>query len=262
MPDGEPARTVASAVRPMGIGAILATALELYRRRWRTLLGVVAVAAPVAVSLPSTGAIPLQAGQFHVVVHHRVVAAAGSGMVAVLGVLTAVVALLGLAVVAGAVVRAAAAAAAGEDLGVGRSYRYGVGHLWPLTQVLLLTWLLTGLGIVLLVVPGVIVGVLLSVSVPALVVEGGRGLDALARSWDLVKGRWRHTFGTIVCTWLLLGLVVNLVVNGVERLGDGWLAQTVAQALAITLATPFAALVGVLLHLDLRARAAITRDGA
>jgi hypothetical protein len=40
----------------------------------------------------------------------------------------------------------------------------------------------------------------------------------------------------------------------VGTLGHGWLGETVAQALAITLATPYAALVGVLLYLDLRAR--------
>jgi hypothetical protein len=93
-----------------------------------------------------------------------------------------------------------------------------------------------------------------AVSVPALVVEGRRARDALARSWNLVAGLWWHTFGTILLTWLLLGLAVNLVSNAVGGFGRGWLARTVAQGLSMTLATPFAALIGVLLYLDLRAR--------
>jgi hypothetical protein len=126
--------------------------------------------------------------------------------------------------------------------------------VWPLLQVLASTWLLTMLGLVLLIVPGVVVGVLLVVSVPALVVEGGRGRHALSRSLGLVGGQWWHTFGTVLLTWLLLGLTVNLIDNAAGRLGHDWLAETVAQALSITLVAPFAALVGVLLYLDLQAR--------
>jgi hypothetical protein len=161
---------------------------------------------------------------------------------------------LGIAVVTGAVTRAAAAAVAGEDLGVGRSYRSAARRLWPLLGVVVLTWLLTMVGLLLFVVPGVIVAVLLSVSVPAQVVEGTGARRALLRSWSLVGGHWWHTFGTVLLTWLLLGLAVNLLAAAAGALGLGWLAETVAQALAITLAAPFAALVGVLLYLDLRAR--------
>jgi hypothetical protein len=126
--------------------------------------------------------------------------------------------------------------------------------VWPLLGVIVSTWLLTMLGLVLLVVPGVVVGVLLAVSVPALVVEGRGARAALSRSRDLVAGQWWHTFGMLLLTWLLLGLSVNLIDNAVGGFGHGWVAETAAQALAIALVTPFAALVGVLLYLDLRAR--------
>jgi hypothetical protein len=183
-----------------------------------------------------------------------VVATGGSWADTAIVVLAVVAALLVFAVVVGAVTRAAATAVAGEDLGVRRSYGFGTGRIWPLLQVILMTWLATVLGFALLVVPGVFVGVVLAVSVPTLVVEGRQGWQALSRSWGLVGGEWWHTFGTVLLTWLLLGLVVNLVTNAVGGFGHGWLAQTVAQALAIALATPFAALVGVLRYLDLRAR--------
>ena len=55
-------------------------------------------------------------------------------------------------------------------------------------------------------------------------------------------------------TWVLIGLVVALVDTAVGSLGHGWLAETLAQALSITLVTPFAALVGVLRYLDRGAR--------
>ena len=65
----------------------------------------------------------------------------------------------------------------------------------------------------------------------------------------------------MLLAWVLLGLVVALVDTAVGTLGHGWLAETIAQALSITLVAPFAALVGVLLYLDLRARRE-SRDAA
>jgi hypothetical protein len=254
MPAHQPEPAVPTAFRPLPPTAILGAAFALYRRHWRTLLAIAALAAPVAVSFPSTKVLPGPGSEYQVTVHHRVVATADSWSDTAVVALAMLVALPIFAVVAGALTRAAVAAAAGQDLGVRRSYGYAIRQVWPLLLVLALTWLLTMLGLVLFVVPGVVVGVLLAVSVPALVVEGVRAREALGRSWSLVGGRWWHTFGTVLLTWLLGALAVNLLTNAVGGLGHGWLEQTVAQALAIALVTPFAALVGVLLYFDLRAR--------
>lgn len=254
MAGSEPPMATPTAPQPLAPGAILGAALRLYGRHWRTLLAIPALAAPVAVSFPSTKVLPGPGGEYQVIVHHRVVATADSWADTAVVALAMLVVVPAFSVVAGAVTRAAVAAVADQDLGVGRSYRFGIGRIWPLVQVIVLTWVLTMLGLVLFVVPGVVIGVLLAVSVPALVVEGGRAREAITRSWRLVGGHWWRSFGTILLTWLLLGLAVNLLTNAAGGLGHGWLIQTVAQALAITLVTPFAALVGVLLYLDLRAR--------
>jgi hypothetical protein len=252
---------IPAARRPLAPTAILGGALALYRRRWPTLLAIGAIGAPLVVSFPSTRVLPGPGSEYQVIAHHRAVATAGSWADTAVVALAVVVALLAVAVVAGALIRAALAAAAGEDLGVGRSYRYAIGRAWPLLQVLLLTWLAVTIGVVLFVFPGVIVGVLLAVAVPALVAEGGRGLDALARSWTLVGGRWWRTFGTILLAWLLAAVAVGLMEVAVGRVGDGWLAQTVAQAIALALAMPLVALAGALLYLDLRDRPRPTAPG-
>jgi hypothetical protein len=207
MPGHQPPPAATTAFQPMRPSAILGTAFRLYRRHWRTLLPIIALAAPVAVSFPSTKVLRGPGSAYQVIVHHRVVATGGSWADTVIVALVVVVAL----VVAGAVTRAAVAAVSGEELGVRRGYGFGIGRLWPLLQVLLASWLLTMLGVVLLVVSDVIVGVLLVVSIPALVVEGGGARHALIRSLGLVGGQWWHTFGTVLLTWLLLGLAVNLV---------------------------------------------------
>jgi hypothetical protein len=250
-----------AAQRPLAPTAILGGALALYRRRWPTLLAIGAIGAPLVVSFPSTRVLPGPGSEYQVIVHHRAVATADDWADTAMVALAVVVAVLAVAVVVGALTRAALAAAAGGDLGVGGGYRYAIGRAWPLLQVLLLTWLAVTLGFLLLVVPGVVVGVLLAVAVPALVAEGGRGWDALARSWKLVGGRWWRTFGTILLTWLVVAVTVALVGWAVGLVGDGWLAQTVAQAIAVTLAMPLVALVGALLYLDLRDRPRPTAPG-
>ena len=69
---------------------------------------------------------------------------------------------------------------AGEDLGVEAELPDAAGRVWPLLQVIVLTWLLTMVGLLLFVVPGVVVGVLLAVSVPVQVIEGTGVAGALA----------------------------------------------------------------------------------
>jgi hypothetical protein len=107
-------------------------------------------------------------------------------------------------------------------------------------------------GLILLVIPGIYIGVRLAVSIEALVVEGRRGTQAMGRSWELVGGHWWHAFGTLLVAWLLIG-VVNAVITAPFS-GAGWFVQAVAAAVATVVTLPYGVLVGVLLYLDLRAR--------
>jgi hypothetical protein len=75
-------------------------------------------------------------------------------------------------------------------------------------------------GLILLIIPGIYIGVRLAVSPEALVVEGQRGTRAMGRSWELVGGQ--H----------------ELVV------------QAVVAAVATVITLPY----GALIYLDLRGR--------
>src|SRR4029453_3309023 len=182
MHDDQTQPTAAGAPRPMRPTEILGAAFGLYRRHWRTLLAIVAIAVPLAVLIPPTTGRSASGGGVRGVVLPRGVAAGRSRAETAIVVLAMLVGALGLAVVVGAVTRAAVAAVAGEDLGVGRSYRTAAGRVWPLLLVIVLTWMLTMVGLLLVVVPGVVVGVLLAVSVPVQVIEGTGAWRALSRS--------------------------------------------------------------------------------
>jgi len=66
----------------------------------------------------------------------------------------------------------------------------GWSKYWPFFLVSLLTGLITGLGLLLLIVPGVIFMIWFVFSIYAVICEDKRGFKALSRSRELVKGHW------------------------------------------------------------------------
>jgi hypothetical protein len=235
--------------RPMGIGEILSTAFQLYRRHWRTLLTIAAVViVPLTLLHYLLGDLIRTQGE---TTRNGVVETA-SWSVGIAGLLTALASILMYLVLTGAITRAVAAEVAGQDPSVEQSYRFGFHRLGSVLLVSVLVGLAIIGGLILLIIPGIYIGVRLAVSIEALVVEGRRGTEAMGRSWELVGGHWWHAFGTIVVGGLLTG-IVNAVITA--PFGDtGWFAQGVAAAVATVVTLPYSALVGVLLYLDLRAR--------
>jgi hypothetical protein len=235
--------------RPMGIGEILGTAFQLYRRHWRTLLAIAAVVVvPLTLLQYLLGDLVRTQGE---TTRNGVVETA-TWAVGIAGLLAALVGILTYLVLTGAITRAVAAEVAGEDPSVEQSYRFGFHRLGSVLLVSVLVGLATIGGLILFVIPGIYVGVRLCVSIEALVVEGRRGTEAMGRSWSLVGGHWWHAFFTLLVAALLTG-IVNAVITAPFS-ATNWFAQAVAAAVATVVTLPYGVLVGVLLYLDLRAR--------
>jgi uncharacterized membrane protein len=235
--------------RPLGIGEILSTAFQLYRRHWRTLLAIAAVVVvPLTLLQYLFGDWIRSRGE---VTSYQQVSTA-TWAVGAAGLVAALAGILMYLVLTGAITRAVAAEVAGEDPSVEQSYRFGFHRFWSVLLVSVLVGLATVAGLILLVIPGIYIGIRLAVSIEALVVEGRKGTQAMARSWELVGGHWWHAFGTLVVAGLLTGLVNALITAPFG--GTGWFVQAVVAAVATVVTLPYGVLVGVLLYLDLRAR--------
>ncbi len=90
------------------------------------------------------------------------------------------------------------------------SVEVGRTHFFPFLWVLVLQSLAVFGGMIAFFLPGVWLSVLLGYSLPSLVEDGTRGLDALKASADLVKGRWWATFGRNLVVGIIVGLLMSL----------------------------------------------------
>jgi hypothetical protein len=218
-----------------GIGEILSAAWNLYVANAAKLIGVVAVYVVPLALLSALVRLSFSGGGLF------------GGLV--VGALTLGIALVMGIVVQGAVTRGAAAAAVGDPVDIEASYRWGFTHLGGIFVVAILAFLAILAGLILFVIPGLIIMVMLSAAMPAYVIEGKQGADALSRSWDLVKGHFWHAVGVLIVTGLLVG-ITSAVVN----VGGSFFVDWVTSTIASIITAPFSALVSVLLYVDLRAK--------
>ena len=116
-------------------------------------------------------------------------------------------------------------------------YRAAGKRLGGLVGVSLLTGIGVGVGLLLLVVPGLVLFTRWSLAVPAVMLDGRSPLDAMRRSRELVRGHgWAvfAVFSTVTLAAFGVSLALELLL--VHAIGL-WLSLTVASALT----TPFAA---------------------
>jgi hypothetical protein len=240
--------------RPRTVGEILRHAFELYGRHWRNLLAMVAfVVIPLAIAQALIAEFWLSESVTRVEVRGGVEVTVGGAFWAAIALSLVILlfSVLGYTALEGAITRAAAGTFLGRDMDIGESLRFGLSRFWSIILVGVLVGLAIVGGFLLLVVPAFVFLTRFWVSVPALVIEDRRGREALKRSWNLVKGHSWPVFGTILVVAIGSGLVNGLLT---APFGDSVVARAVGGAIASILTTPYVALVGVLIYLDVRVR--------
>jgi hypothetical protein len=238
---------------PKGLGDILSSAWDLYRANAAQLIQIVA-----AVVVPLT---LVQAFLIRVAFKrdcsdvntlsdlNKCTSSFGRSLL--LGAIAALIGVMIQQLLTGALTRGAAGSLVGRPVDVAASYRYALSRLGGLIGLAFLIALVVGVGFVLLIIPGIIFAVFLSMAVPSFIIERRGVTDSMSRSWNLVRGSWWHVLLVVVVAAILAGIVNNVItaIGGSSFLG-AWIAAAIAQIIT----APFVALVGVVLYVDLRAR--------
>jgi uncharacterized membrane protein len=179
------------------VGEILDTSFSLYRRHFGAL---------ATVSLVCTG-LPLVLRLF--------VEASGGLFTHLALALVYLLSLVVLSLVAtGATVFIVSESYLGRPLSARDALRRATPYMGRILICSLLMALVVGLGFMLLVIPGIILGVGLALAIPAVVLEPGRSASgALSRSWELTRGsRWR--IFALGFTLLLLLYIPVVAISG------------------------------------------------
>lgn len=90
------------------------------------------------------------------------------------------------------------------------SVEIGRTHFWPFLWVVVLQGLAVFGGLTVFILPGIWLSVMLSYSPLVFIEDGARGVQALAASAALIRGRWWATFGRSLVAGVVVGLLGSL----------------------------------------------------
>jgi hypothetical protein len=142
-----------------------------------------------------------------------------------------------------------------HDASVGELMSSVVPVLPRLAGAGILSGLGIGVGLVLLLAPGLYLLTIWSVIAPVIVIEQRRVLDAFGRSRQLVEGKGWQVFKITVTAYLLTIVATVAFQFLAVAISNGPLVRIVFSALASTLTAPLIALVAAVLYFRLQAPA-------
>jgi hypothetical protein len=257
----------APALRPLGIGEILDVSLKIAWRNLGTFVRIVLVVVLPAQALiaivnisaipdyrPSSGLFPsTSGGTFEEDDVWTYVAASLASLV---------IGFLASQFATGACFRTVAETYLGYKTGWRSSLAFAARKFHSILWIVILVGILTVIGALFCLIPGIYLGVAFAVSLPVLMSEGERGRKALGRSRALVRGRWWKTALTLLVAGLLATIVSGVVSGAVAAVsvasGDEPVALFFIAAVSGTagalISTPFSAAYHTVLYFDLRVR--------
>ncbi len=126
------------------------------------------------------------------------------------------------------------------DRTIGETYQAVSPRLPALIVGGILAGLGIGIGLILLIVPGLFLLTIWSMLVAVIVIEGKSAGEAFGRSREIVRGHGWEVFGLIIVTFVLVAIasgVITLLFAPLPEFFDTWLGSLVAHSLTV----PFAA---------------------
>jgi hypothetical protein len=117
-----------------------------------------------------------------------------------------------------------------------------------------------GIGLFLLIVPGLLLATWWALIIPVVMLEGASVGAAFGRSRQLVRGHGWSVFGLIVLTFLILiavGIVLDIVLSPINDSVQTYIGDVVSN----TLTAPFVAAVLTLAYYRLRTTQVVTEPG-
>jgi hypothetical protein len=133
------------------------------------------------------------------------------------------------------------------DLSISETVSAALPYIWSVAGASILAAIAIGIGLILLIVPGLFLITIWAVIVPVIVLERSGVLASFGRSRELVRGRGWHVFGTLVLVYVIM-LVANIVLGLIFSALPHVLGSGLSAVISGTLIAPFLALVVTLVY--------------
>jgi hypothetical protein len=127
-----------------------------------------------------------------------------------------------------------------QDRTIGQTYSAVQPRLPSLIAAGILAAIGIGIGLLLLIVPGLFLLTIWSMLVPVIVIEGRSAGEAFSRSREVVRGNGWPVFGLIMITFITIGIasaIIRLIFAPLPGFLDVWIGSLVAHSITV----PFAA---------------------
>lgn len=255
----------ATNIRPMALADIIDSAINMYRHNFLPFFLITAIAYVPAVlaqfatvmMLSRMGSLSEGGADMWLVGGTFVVVFTASWLVYAVAVPLA----------QGALIWAVSRRYLGRSISVGQAYAEVIQRFWQILLVILVTGAATMVGAMMCLIPGLILGVMLSFAVPEVVLNDRPAFEAIGESWDLARYDFWKVLSTLIVLSLLVAIVaqalaapLTLGVFALSSVVDEFLIQAVGQTLKVIVQAvlqPVAIIGTILLYYDLRIR----RDG-
>ncbi|MDL2210413.1 hypothetical protein LJC26_06380 [Desulfovibrio sp. OttesenSCG-928-O18] len=142
----------------------------------------------------------------------------------------------------------------GNTAGIGDALGRGFVRFIPILIASILIGLGVGIGMMLLIVPGVMLMCIWAVTIPVCAVEKKGAIDSMKRSAELTKGyRWT-IFGLFLITGIITGVLSTLLsVLLLPILSGSLLVFTIIQSIIVAIPQTFQYVMTATIYYDLRA---------
>jgi len=130
----------------------------------------------------------------------------------------------------GGTIKMASEEVEGKSVDLGAAVRFAASKMLWIWALGIIVSIIIGLGLIALVVPGIILGIMFCLSFQALLIENTGVIGSLGRSRELVGHRWLKTF----VTFLVVGIIVAIaaVVVGAISAPFGYWSRLVSSILS------------------------------